>query len=73
MNMPRKINGDTVTDTKSTHITLTEVKIKNRHPIRPVTTYPIYKNMYNTGLSNDFNITNSGYAHNRRISAENVR
>lgn len=53
MNMPRKINGDTVTDTKSIHITLTEVKIKNRHPIRPVTTYPIYKNMYNTGLSNN--------------------
>ena len=47
------ICGDIETDIRFTHITLTEVKIKNRPPIRPVTTYPIYKNMYNTGLSNN--------------------
>lgn len=47
------ICGDIETDIRFTHITSPEVKTKNRPPIRPVATYPIYKNMYNTGLGNN--------------------
>lgn len=47
------LNTVTVTDPKSTHITLTEASIKNQLHIRPVTTYPIYRNGFSTGLSNN--------------------